>query len=78
MSSIAEFGNRTTGHPAIEHLCRPELIVHWIDARTDPRAHRVIGDSNIATNPITHGDQLVAVWIEPGAGQLLSPQPKKT
>ncbi len=52
--------------------------MHWIDACTEPRAYRFIEDSNIATNPITHGDHPVAVWIEPGAGKLLSPQSKKT
>jgi hypothetical protein len=74
MSSIAEFGDRTTGHPVIEHPRRPELIMPWIEACTDPRAHMVIGDSNIATNPITHPNQLMAVWIEPGTGQVLSPR----
>jgi len=37
MSSIADFGNRTMGHPAIEHPRRPELITHWIHACTHPR-----------------------------------------
>jgi hypothetical protein len=56
MLNIAEF----------EHPHTPELIMHWIDVCTDPAAHRDTGGSTIATNPLTHRDQLVAVWIEQG------------
>ena len=68
MLSLAEFGDSTAGRPIIEHPHTPELIMHWIDACTDPRGHRVAGDSTIATNPVTHQDQLVAVWIEQDTG----------
>ena len=47
------------GHP---HT--PELIIHWIDVCTNPAAHKVTGGSNTVTNPLTHRDQLAAVWIE--------------
>ena len=66
MLSIAEFGDRTAGRPVIDHPHTQELIMHWIDACTDPGGHKVAGDSTIATNSVTQRDQLVAVWIEQG------------
>lgn len=63
MLSIAEFGDRAAGRPVIEHPHTPELIMHWIDACTDPRGHGATGDSTIAANPVTHENQLVAEWI---------------
>jgi hypothetical protein len=65
MFSIAEFGDHTAGHPRIGHS--PELIMHWIDVCTDPAAHRVTAGSTVASNSLTHRDQLVAVWIEQDA-----------
>ena len=68
MLTTAEFGDRTAGDPLIEHPHSPELIMRWIDACTDARGQRVAGDSMITTNPVTHRDQLVAVWVEQTTG----------
>jgi hypothetical protein len=66
MLSIVDSGDRTAGRPGMGHLHTPELIMHWIDACTDPGAHVITGGATIATNPLTHRDQLVAEWIEQG------------
>ena len=55
-------GRREPGDPH-----SPELIMHWIEVCTDPAAHRVSGGSPVATNSVTHRDQLVAEWTEQGA-----------
>lgn len=67
MMNIAEFDGRAAGRSGTEHPHRQQLIMHWIDACTDPEAHRLAAASKIATNPITHRDQLVAVWMEQAA-----------
>jgi len=64
MLNHADFGDHTAGRLGVGHRYTPELIMHWIDECTDPAAHRVIGGSTTATNPLVHRDQLVAVWIE--------------
>ena len=64
MTNIAAFDLHATGRPGTNHPHRQQLIMHWIDACTDPKAHRVATATSIAASPITHHDQLVAVWME--------------
>jgi hypothetical protein len=54
--NVAQARDRITGHTT-------GLIMHWIDECGDP-AHKIGGGSTVATNPHSHQDQLVAVWIE--------------
>ena len=61
--STGRYGESAHSHP-------PGLIMHWIDVCTDPAVHRVAGGSPVDANSVTHRDQLVAKWIEPGATLL--------
>jgi hypothetical protein len=69
MSNSRDFGDRTVARPGMGHRHTPRLIMHWIEVCADPKAHRVSGESTTAANPLTHRDQLAAVWIEPGAAR---------
>ena len=69
MLNPADFGGRTAAGPGMGHPHTPELIMHWIEVCADPEAHRVRSESTIASNPLTHPDQLVAVWMEQGAAR---------
>jgi hypothetical protein len=69
MLNPADFGDRTAARPGMGHHHTPGLIMHWIEVCAGPKAHQVRGESTIAANPLTHRDQLVAVWIEQGAAR---------
>ena len=67
MTNIAEFDLRAAERTGTEHLHPRQLIMHWMDKCTDPEVHRIAAASNLVANPITHRDQLVAVWMEQAA-----------
>lgn len=67
MSNVTGSDAPTTGRTEMGHPHTPELIMHWMDICTDPEAHRETRLSTAVRNPLTHRDQLVAVWIEQGA-----------
>lgn len=60
MTHTAQLTGRTSGRSRMERPHRSQLILHWMDACSDPEAHR-----NARSNdPKTHRDTLVAVWLE--------------
>jgi hypothetical protein len=65
-------GSHTAEIPVVEDVLTfraPELIMHRMDKRTDLKCHGGTGDSSIpAESAVTHGEQLVATWVDLGTG----------
>jgi hypothetical protein len=62
MLNLVRCGGHSAGRPGMGHPRASELIMHWMDVCTDPRART--GAGTVAATSLTHRDQLVAVWIE--------------